>query len=264
MTRRLATASMALAVLMASQAVLGLMVRRAYRDNERIVALWLGNDAITLAVAIPLLVVAVWLGRRGSSRGVLLWLGILGYAIYNYAFYLFGAALNAFFPLYVVLLVLPVVLLVGALSTTEVRGLGARVAAQGPRRLVGGYLIAVATMLGVVWLVMWGAYVFAGRPTPVGPEEFRLVAALDLTLMVPALTIGGALLWRGHPWGPVIGSIAAVQGALYLLVLSVNAAIALCVDYGTPPGELVLWVPLMLLTAAAASVLLAGVPTTAD
>jgi hypothetical protein len=31
---------------------------------------------------------------RGSSRGA-------GYAVYNYAFYLFGAELNVFFPLYV-------------------------------------------------------------------------------------------------------------------------------------------------------------------
>jgi hypothetical protein len=37
---------------------------------------------------------------------VLLWLGAVGYAFYNYAFYLFGAALNAFFPLYVAPLLL--------------------------------------------------------------------------------------------------------------------------------------------------------------
>jgi hypothetical protein len=55
---------------------------------------------------------------------------------------------------------------------------------------------------------MWTAYVFAGRPTPVDPEAFKIVAALDLSLMVPALTVGGILrstrlsrfdgAWRVH------------------------------------------------------------------
>jgi len=50
--------------------------------------------------------------------------------------------------------------------------------------------------------------VFAGRPTPIEPEAFKIVAALDLSLMVPALTCGGVLLWNRHPWGYVLASIA--------------------------------------------------------
>ena len=44
--------------------------------------------------------------NSGSARGLLLWLGVIGYTAYNYGFYLFGAALNAFFPLYLAALVL--------------------------------------------------------------------------------------------------------------------------------------------------------------
>ena len=44
--------------------------------------------------------------------------------------------------------------------------------------------------LALVWIAMWAAHVFAGRPTPVDPETFKIVAALDLALMVPALTAG--------------------------------------------------------------------------
>jgi hypothetical protein len=92
--------------------------------------------------------------------------------------------------------------------------------------------------LAIVWLGLWGAYAFAGRPTPIEPEAFKVVAALDLSLMVPALGIGGVLLWRRRPWGYVIATIAAIQGALYLLVLSIGSAIAIRRGLAVAPGEL--------------------------
>ena len=53
--------------------------------------------------------------QRGSVRALLLWLGTLAYAVYNYAYYLFGAALNAFFPLYVAALITAALALILAL-----------------------------------------------------------------------------------------------------------------------------------------------------
>jgi len=86
-------------------------------------------------------------------------------------------------------------------------------------------------------MVIRGAYVFAGRPTPVEPEAFRIGAALDLSLMVPALTFGGVLLWNRRPWGYVLDSIAGIQAALYLIVLSVNSFVAIRRGLTAAPGE---------------------------
>jgi len=99
---------------------------------------------------------------------------------------------------------------------------------------------------------MWAAYIFTGRPTPVEPEAFKLVAALDLSLMVPALTVGGVLLWQRTPWGYIIAAIAATQGALYLFVLSVNSLVAMQRGIVRPPGELPIWAPLTIFTTAVA------------
>jgi hypothetical protein len=123
-------------------------------------------------------------------------------------------------------------------------------------RLLGGYLIFVACGLSVVWIGMWAAYAFAGRPTPVAPEAFKVVAALDLLWLVPTLAVGGTLLWTQRPWGFVSATAAAVQGALYLLVLSVNSMIAIRRGLTTFPGELPVWVPLMMLTWMVAFLLL--------
>jgi hypothetical protein len=123
---------------------------------------------------------------------------------------------------------------------------------------VGGYLVFVALGLSSVWMVTWAAYVFAGRPTPVETEAFKLVAALDITIMVPALALGGILLWRRNAWGCIVAAIAGVQGSLYLLVLSINSAVAILRGSAEAPGELPLWGTLVAATTAVTSVLLAN------
>jgi hypothetical protein len=126
------------------------------------------------------------------------------------------------------------------------------------QRLIGGYLIFAAAGLSLVWIGVWAAYVFAGRPTPVEPEAFKIVAALDLLWLVPCLAVGGVLLWKRRPWGFIVAPAATVQASLYLLVLSVNSAIAIQRGLAAPPGELPIWVPLMVLTSVAALLLLTG------
>ncbi|HWI18414.1 MAG TPA: hypothetical protein VNT81_11750 [Vicinamibacterales bacterium] len=245
-----------LAMLMLAQAALGLVQPDQYRDVEWIRATWYGNDWITLVAAVPLLWVGTQRAAFGSVRGLLLVLGIAGYATYNYAFYLLGAALNSFFPLYVVNLLCGVATLGVLLSHLDVNAVAASFRHDTPVRVVGGYLIFVALGLAVVWLGVWGAYAFAGRPTPVEPEAFKVVAALDLSMMVPALAAGGVLLWRRRAWGYLIASTAAIQATLYLLVLSVNSAIAISRGLAAAPGELPVWGPLAVFTALAAMLLL--------
>ena len=63
------------------------------------------------------------------------------------------------------------------------------------------------------------------------------------------------MLWRRRPAGYLIATAAAIQGALYLLVLSVNAVIAIRRGLVAAPGELPMWAPLALFTTIAAVVL---------
>lgn len=252
--------SVALGVLMAVQPLLGLAFRELYRDEGWIRATWLGNDAVTLALAVPLLASALALARRGSPLGTALWVGTLGYAVYNFAFYLLGARLNAFFPLYVAGFFLAALALILLLARLDVPPLAASFGARTPVRWVGGYFLFVAAGLTCVWMAMWALHVFAGRPAPGGEEAFRLVAALDLTLMVPALAGGGALLWRREPWGFAIAAVAGVQGSLYLVVLAVNAAIAVRLRLAEAPGEVPMWAALALATGGATALLLRHLP----
>jgi hypothetical protein len=232
------TLSAWIARLMAAQSLLGRVFPGQYRDVAWIQTTWFGNDLVTLLLAVPLLLVARVLVRRGSVRGLLLWLGVLGYSAYNYAYYMLGAALNSFLPLYVALLVLSVATLILVLSRIDVAQVAAGFRAQTPVRIIGGYLVFVAIGLSLVWFGMWAAYIFAGRPTPVESEAFKLVAALDTSIIVPLMAVGGVLLWRRSVWGGIVAGIAGIQGSLYLLVLSVNAAVAILRGLVPTPGEL--------------------------
>src|SRR5436309_7423715 len=114
-------------------------------------------------------------------------------------------------------------------------------------------------VLASAWIAMWAAYLFAGRPTPVEPEAFKLVAALDLSLMVPALTLGGVLIWGQIGWGYVVAAIASIQGALYLFVLTVNSVVAVHRGLANTPGEIPIWGTLTIFMASTAFVLLANI-----
>ena len=254
------TLSFTLSALMITQSLAGLMARHHYRDVEWIKATWFGNDWLTLVVAVPLLLMSTVGAQRGSARAFLVWAGAIGYAVYNYAFYLLGAALNVFFPLYVSAFVLAAVILIITLGRADASAVALNAPPVVPVRLIGGSFVMIGVGLAAVWTAMWAAYVFAGRPTPVDPDAFRLVAALDLSLMVPALVSGGVLLWQRHAWGVVLAAIAGVQGSLYLSVLSVNSWIAIERGLAAWPGELVIWGPLAGVTGTLTVLLLWSVP----
>jgi hypothetical protein len=251
--------TLALAALMATQSLIGLAAPDQYRDVEWIKATWFGNDWLTLVVAMPLLLTSSVIAQRGSARAFLVWAGAVGYGVYNYAFYLLGAALNVLFPLYVAAVVLAAVILIVTLGRFDPASIALKVPPVVPMPLVGGSLLTIGLSLALVWTAMWAAYVFAGRPTPVDPDVFRLVAALDLSLMVPALVSGGVLLWRRRPWGVVLAAIAGVQGTLYLAVLSINAVVAIERGLAVWPGELLIWGPLAAVTATVTWLLLSSV-----
>ena len=216
---------------MLAQSLLGLLFRGQYRDVEWIKATWFGNDWVTLVVALPLLLVGLALDGRGSVRGLLLWLGVVGYAAYNYAYYLLGAALNAFFPLYVASFVLAVVVLILVLSRLDLASIADNFLPTTPVRIIGGYLVAVGVSLASVWIALWAAYVFAGRPTPVEPEAFRLVAALDLSLM------GDDLYFR---WRSTLAASAmgiCHRGARRYSGLALSAGAVGQLDRRDPPGS---------------------------
>ena len=108
-----------LALMIAASAA-GLMVDGLYRDPISTSSMLRAYDLVTLLVVAPALAVGVVGVRRGSTPGMLLWLGMLAATVYTYTYYLFEAALNDAVLLHVALFSAALVALILGLSAVDV------------------------------------------------------------------------------------------------------------------------------------------------
>ena len=201
----------------------GLWLDGLYRDNAFVSSTWIGNDWVTLLVAAPLLVLATAKVGPGALRTRLVWMGMLDYMLYNYAFYLFGTAFNWFFFLYVLLFGLSAWALVIALLSFEPESMDAHSVAVVPARVVAGFMLLVGVMLTGVYFTQWLGFATGGDLPPivtVTGHPTNVVFALDLSLVVPVLLVGAVLLLRRRPWGYVLAGMGNVKGSVYMLALS--------------------------------------------
>jgi hypothetical protein len=191
-----------------------------------------GFDLVTLAVAVPALLLGAWLAGRGSRVGQLVWLGVLAYLVYTYAFYLFGAAFNSLLLVHVAVFALSLIALVRALVAVDAGELARGFRSRTPARIIAGLLLFLAVPIGAVWVAYAVRFAITGElppPTLVvqPPESLHLTYVLDLALIVPGYGIAAALLWRRAAWGYVSAAVALVSGVVnqlaYLSVLASQA-----------------------------------------
>ncbi len=235
--------SILIALLAAFASAGGLLLAGLYRDNAFVRTTWLGNDAITLFLAVPILVLALVYSARGSVRAQLVWMGALDYMLYNYAFYLFGTAFNWFFLVYTALLALSIMALIFGLANLDTGAVREAARTSMPVRWIGGYFLFVAAGLSLVYVMQSVAFIASGTlPSIVitSGHPTNVVFALDLTLLIPWLILGAIWLIQRKPWGFVIAGIVSVKGPLYTLILSVNSILVLNAGL-TKSSELPLW-----------------------
>jgi hypothetical protein len=187
---------------------------------------FIAHDLLNLALGVPILLAAAWLGRHGSFMGVLLWPGALFYVLYTYVTYLVGAPFGPLFIPHIALVVLAAyttVIVVSSINRDEVRR---KFAGRVPARAIAGVLIG----LGLLTLGQDGLGVMTSALTGPSVEPVaRHIWTADLAIEVPALLIAGVLLWRraalGYLAAPgllfqfgitpvVLAAILAVQPAL--------------------------------------------------
>jgi hypothetical protein len=214
--------SWAIAVVMVAAAAWGLFAPELYHEGAWAREALRGGDLVTLAVAAPLLIVSLALASTGSRRAVPVWMGLLAYAIYTYAFYAFGATFNDAFLLHVALLSLSVYAMACALAGVDVHAVADRFRGVRGPRAVGLFLMIVGVLQGALWIFVIVRNALTGEvihDVPVAGQH--LVFALDLGLTMPALVLGGWLLFRRRPFGFVLGTAMAVMATVYQLNLMV-------------------------------------------
>jgi hypothetical protein len=239
--------SVLVTLLMGGAAAAGLGFHDLYRDNSLVTASWWGNDLVTLVVATPLLVGAMIGARRGSWRARLVWMGMLAYGLYNAAFYLFGAAFNSLFLVYVATVTLAGFALIFGLVSLDADAIADQALRRRPARWVAGFVVLVAVALGAFHSALWLHYVVTGTVPAVLDAvglHTHLIGALDLSMVVSVGLLAGVWLWQGRPWGYVWAVIWTVKGAVYMLALSAATATSVLLGPADGWAQLFLWGPI--------------------
>jgi hypothetical protein len=197
-------------LLISSLAGLLLGQRGLYQPDPATLPSFLTQDVITLFVAIPLLFVCLCLVRRGSVRGLLLWMGTLFYLAYAYSYAVLGTWLPPLFLVYVGIVSMSAYSLIFVLASTDADAVKARFSAHAPLRWAGGFLMGMSLLLASMWVVMILSNTVSGSQ----PKSTLLVIwPLDLVIALPALFWGGLWLWRRQPLGYVVGGIVLLKAA---------------------------------------------------
>jgi hypothetical protein len=146
----------------------------------------------------------------------------------------------------------------------DVDELATRFSARTPVRTVAAYLAFTGVGLTVGWLAQWAAYIFTGVVPSAGVEAFSVIATADLTMVVPLALVSAALLWRRRPWGYVLGTISAIKGATYTLVLTVSSAYGATVGTKGAAVQIPVWAVWTAGGLAVVAVLLFSLPSAKD
>jgi hypothetical protein len=202
-----ASGLIALLLVAASAAGILLAPSGLYGRDPTLVAVFAGQDAANLVVGLPVLLAGMWLARRGSLVGLLIWPGALYFVLYTYALYLVCAPFGALFLGHVALVVLAAYATIGLVASIDGDAVRARLG-HAPARTVGGVLVGVGLLatLGLLALVVPAL----GQPTSVD-SLLHARWIVDFAVGNPVLFVGGALLWRRAGLG-----YAAAAGLLFL------------------------------------------------
>jgi hypothetical protein len=210
------------AALMAAGSAWGMFVHGVYHEIPWAAEAMRGGDLTTLVLATPMLIASLGLSRRGSSRAVLIWAGVLGYNVYNHAYFAFGASFNDLFLLHILVLSLSTWALVFLLASLDAAFMAACFGTTVPARAVATLLGAVGLALTALWTTSIVRQVVTGE-LPAGaapPAALHMVWATDLAIFVSPTLVAAVLLWLRTAWGYIGGTVMAVVGATYLVNLA--------------------------------------------
>lgn len=163
----------------------------------------IGQDIANL-LSIPIFLGAASYARRGSTKGLTVWLGILLFLIYAFVIYAFDIHYNSLFLVYVAVLGLSFYAFFGRMTSINVDRLKGHFSANNKAKHVSILLMMIAVLFYFQWLSQDIRAVLANE-APADVREIGIptnpVHVLDLGFFLPAMIITSVLLWKKKATG---------------------------------------------------------------
>jgi hypothetical protein len=207
---RLATELSALLGLVSAVAAAGSLARPSLLSGTPVTDGNLrGTALVVLVVGLPVLTWGSLSARRGSVRGLVLWLGAAAYLTYQGVMFCFGTPINALFLTYVAMLGLGVWTLATLLPATAEPAVADRVDVHTPYRLAAVALGVFAALNALAWLVRVVPVAWTGDP-PDALDGSGLITSpvwvQDLAFWIPAALVVSVIAWRRLARGAVLAA----------------------------------------------------------
>ncbi|EKN66053.1 hypothetical protein P9E76_03680 [Schinkia azotoformans] len=208
----------------------------------------IAQDVVTLFIGVPILLIALYLTRRGWLRGRILLAGTLGYFFVTYLLYMLMCMFNNFFLIYVILTSLSFFALSLTLFSFDLDMLRTCFNKGRAMKGVSGFLIFNATIMGLLWLgVVVPPLLNGSIPLQVEHYTTLVVQAVDLALLLPIAFVAGVLLLKDRLLGYLL--VPVYMHFLALLMTALSAKIIGMSILGTEVGPAIIVIPIINLTA---------------
>jgi hypothetical protein len=210
------TNSIAIAILASIATLAGLFWKGLYQhDTISGAAQMMGQDLVTLVICIPILLGTLYLIRKNSLRGQLIWMGTIFYFLYSYASMAFLTSYNQLFLVYVTIFSISLYTLLGELINLDIKSIKKSFTPGRINKIAAVFLGIIGLMLAGMWLKMIiGSLLTGVAPSTLETYTTLVIQALDLGVVVPAAVITGILLFKGNKWGYALASILLIKISL--------------------------------------------------
>ncbi|NLG70751.1 MAG: hypothetical protein GX495_01740 [Chloroflexi bacterium] len=236
--------------------------RGLYRyDSVSSAAQMQANDAVTLTLGIPLLLLSARLAARGSLRGKLLLTGTLGFILYTYMSMSMLTAFNPLFLVYVALFSLSLVAFVLSMMSYDLAELPRHFSERTPRKAIAAMLFAAGAFLLMAWLGRVVTPLLQGTPPLLENYSTMVIQAMDLGLIVPLTFLSAALLLRRSAWGYLLASVSVMKFLTLGIAVSAMAINMARSGVAISPVELGMFPAITLMNLILAGLLLSSIQT---
>ena len=172
----------------------------------------IAHDYVTLFLAVPALMISLYLLKNGSLRNLLFHAGVLKFFFITFLFYMNMGMYNFLFPLYILLVSTSFFALVLVLLEIDIPHLKSAFRDSLPRKFLGGVLILISVAIALLWLEIIITPLLDGSIFPVSVEHYTTltVQGFDLSLLLPITFLAGLLLLQRKNWGYLLASVTLV------------------------------------------------------
>jgi uncharacterized membrane protein len=199
-----------IAALTLASCIISISTNSIYQDGEWANAQWFGQDIVTIALALPLVLISFIKGIKGNNRKwALVFCGVLLYYTYTYSFFMFAANLTFLYlfhlPIYGLSMIGLVIASIGLFNQNAGYSIESRWLKVG----IILYLVFISLMISFLWLNDIMAHLFKPdhlSDTPDG-EAPLIIYSLDLAIIIPLMITSAISINKNLRWGYILTGI---------------------------------------------------------